>query len=348
MRVRSRISGKHAVGQNVTRIIAAQTRSALALLNAALLMRSRRHIPIILSALALAADTASTQESRIEQARQLDLLGAETVRPVDPIAPSSVRPNSGGDPDSFGIQQFLRDEERLRPFRIYADISTFVTSNVALARKDPLSDAFLIATFGFEYRRALPRGFQIDASLRVAAFRYDIFRQLDFSSVDAGVGVSYHSEKLGGIDLFARYGFNELISEGTGDVFFQNHTVLLGVQKAVSFSQAHYAYLGAVGLLGFADPVQSERSELSAYAGYHLQATRNLEADLVYRYAYLRYTEGDRADHNQTLSLGLRYRFTDWFHASASTYMSWNRSNQEVFNYDAANAGVGLTLSLQF
>ena len=144
---------------------------------------------------------------------------------------------------------------------------------------------FCIATFGFEYRRPLPHGFQIEASLRYTAFRYNEYRQLDFNSVDAGIGLSYHADKLGGIDFFARYKFNELISAETDDVFFTNHTILLGAQKSVPFSQAHYAYFGATGQLGFADPEQSERSELSAYAGYHLQATRNLEVDLLYRYA---------------------------------------------------------------
>ena len=313
-----------------------------------MIMRSRQHLFPILFALAAAQAHGQTQDSQIEQARQRDALSAGLARPAETLAPSVIEPTLGGDPDSFGIQQFLRDAERLRLFRAFADLSAFVTSNVALTRKNPLSDAFLIATFGFEYRRPLPRGFQIDASLRFATFRYNEYRQLDFSSVDVGIGVSYHAGKLGGIDLFARYGFNELISAGTNDVFFTNHTVLLGAQKVISFRQAHYAYVGASGQLGFADPQKSERSELSAFAGYHLQATRNLEADLLYRYAYLRYAEGGRGDHNQTVSLGLRYRFTDWCIASATSYLSWNRSNQAVFEYDTANAGVGLTLSLQF
>lgn len=311
-------------------------------------MRSHRHLFPILLALAAAQAAGQTQDSQIEQARQRDALSGGLVRPAETFGSSVVEPTFGSDPDSFGIQQLLRDAERVRPFRAFADISAFVTSNVALTRKNPLSDSFLIATFGFEYRRPLPHGFQIETSLRFATFRYNEYRQLDFSSVDAGIGVSYHSAKLGGIDLFTRYGFNELLSAETNDVFFTNHAVLLGAQKVISFSQAHYAYVGASGHLGFADPQESERSELSAFAGYHLLATRHLEADLLYRYAYLRYAEGGRGDHNQTVSLGLRYRFTDWCIASATSYAGWNRSNQSVFDYDTANAGVGLTLSLEF
>lgn len=311
-------------------------------------MRSQRHFLLILTALAAAEAQGQAQNSQIEQARQRDALNTELIRPVETLAPAALEPTLGGDPDSFGIQQFLREAERLRPFRAFADVSAFVTNNVALTRQDPLSDAFLIATFGFEYRRPLARGLQFDASLRYATFRYDKFRQLDFSSFDLGIGLTYHSEKLGGIDLYARYGFNELRSAETDDVFFTNHALLVGAQKVVSFSQAHYAYVGVSGHLGFADPQASERSELSAFAGYHLQATRNLEADLLYRYIYLRYAEGGRGDQNQTISLGFRYRITDWCFASATSYIGWNRSNQSVFNYDTANAGGGLTLSVVF
>jgi hypothetical protein len=289
------------------------------------------------------------QQAQIEQARQFQARSAAGEATAGMQAgPASLDAGSSGDTESFGIQQFLREQERLRLFRAFADVSAFVTNNVALARVDPQADSFLVAVFGLEYRRPLPRGFQFDASLRAATFRYNEFRQLDFNSVDAGAGLSYHTEKLGGLDFFARYNFNQLISAESEDTFFKNHTITLGVQKPFVFSQAHYAYLGVAGQLGFADPKEAERSEWSAYAGYHLQATRRMETDLLYRYAYYHYSEGERRDHNQTLSLSLRYRFFDWFSASASSFATWNRSELPVFDYDAANAGGGLTLSLQF
>ena len=33
---------------------------------------------------------------------------------------------------------------------------------------------------------------------------------------------------------------------------------------------------------------------------------------------------------------------------SASSYLSWNRSSQEIFNYQAANAGGGITATIRF
>jgi hypothetical protein len=291
---------------------------------------------------------AWSQEPRIEQARQFQAQTSGLTSPVETAGPTSFQTVQGVDSESFGVQQMLRESERLRLFRAFADVSAFVTNNVALTRTDPVTDSFLIATFGFELRRPLPRGFQIESTLRVATFRYNEFRQLDFNSVDVGGGVSYHSERLGGIDLFARYNFNALIGAEADEAFFKNHTVTVGAQKAVPFSQAHYAFFGVAGQLGFADPKVAERSELSAFAGYHLQATRNLQADLLYRYAHLIYSEGGRIDRNQTVSLALRYRLTDWLTASASVFVGRNQSNQEVFDYDLANGGGGLTLSIQF
>ncbi len=310
-------------------------------------MKWQLALQFTLTSLSLAHLRSQTPEPRINQARQLDLQTVPLPAAGD-FAPTELPASSGDDGDSFGVQQLLRDEERLRPFRTFADVSAFVTSNVALTRVKPATDAFLLATFGFEYRRPVPRGFQIDAGLRLATFRYNEFRQLDFNSIDAGVGVSYHTSKLTGLDLFLRYNFNELLGVKSGDVFFTNHTLALGAQKTVVFSSAHYAFAGVTGQLGFSDAKSAERSEASVFAGYHVQLTRNLQSDLLYRYAGLFYTEGGRTDRNQTLSWGLRYRFTDWSNVSASGYLGRNRSNRAPFSYDVANGGGGLTFNLQF
>lgn len=184
-------------------------------------MSPRRTLLLTLAVLALAMARARTQEAQIGQSRQLEALSTGLAPLVETIAPSSLVASSGRDSESLGVQQMLRDEERLRPFRVFADVSAFVTSNVALTRKDPLSDSFLLATFGFEYRRALSHGFQVETSLRAATFRYNEFRELDFNSVDAGLGVSYHAAKLGGIDVSVRYNFNELIGAEADEAFFK-------------------------------------------------------------------------------------------------------------------------------
>jgi hypothetical protein len=189
---------------------------------------------------------------------------------------------------------------------------------------------------------------QFDIDARGSMFRYDRYRQLDFTSVDTGFGVSYHAEKLAGLDFFLRYNFNMLISAPTEEVFFKNHTIKLGAQRVFSLGTAHYAFLGIDGELGFGAPKVEQRSDVSAYAGYHIQITRNLEGDLLYRYTDFIYAENGRNDQYHTVSLGLKYVLTPWCSLSASSFVGWNRSNYSVFNYNVANGGVGLTLSVQF
>lgn len=313
-------------------------------------MNPRRPAFILIALAVLGVGGAWSQQPQIDQVRQLDARTSPGgSAPASTAAiPDAAAPTAGTDSDSFGVQQFLREKERLRPFRVFAEVSAFVTNNIALSRRDARSDAFLIAVFGMEYRRPVASGLQFDASLRYASFRYDKYGSFDFSSLDAGTGLSYHAEKLGGLDFSARYNFNALIGGSSDEVFFKNHTITLGMQKAVSFSSAHYAFVGVSGQAGFADPKRDERAELSAFLGYHVQPVRRLEADLLYRYGRYIYSEGGRRDHNQTLSLALWYRFTDWLGVTASTFATWNRSDRQVYDYNAANLGGGLSLSLQF
>ena len=303
----------------------------------------------ILSISLLLMGRSAAQEARIERARQFqaletvpDSLPAPTIETID-----LGTLDAGRDTESFGVQQLLKDQERLRYWRFTPEVSAFATNNVGLTRTAEEGDSFLLANLPVEYRRPVGDRWTLMADARFSAFRYNRFSVLDFNSLDVGVGVNYHSDWLGGSDWFARYNFNALFAANNGDTFFKNHTILLGVQKAFQFSQAHYAYLGVTGQLGFADPVISQRSEVVAFAGYHLQATRNLEVDLLYRSAGYFYSEIDRREWNQTVSFGARYRFTERFSAFASSYAVWNRSSAPVFDYDAANLGGGLTFALE-
>jgi hypothetical protein len=179
-------------------------------------------------------------------------------------------------------------------------------------------------------------------------FRYNKFDVLSFNSLDAGGGLVWNPTRLPAVDLFLRYNFTDLFSKG-GDSFFQNHTITLGAQKTIALSRAHAVFAGGSALFGFAEPSVSQRDEYSVYAGYRLQATRQLDLDLLYRYGYFLYREeGDRHDHNQAVSIGVRFRINDYAAVAASSFVGFNSSNQEVFDYDVLNGGAGVGLSLRF
>ena len=306
------------------------------------------HIELFCAFLALVAQV-SGQQTQIESARQLELTGERHEIESAPLGLSLPQSEGGQDLDSFGVQQMLVcGPERARPFRVFGDVSGFVTDNVGLSRRSPSADSFMVGSFGLGYQRPLKRGFQVDATFQVAMFRYNEFRQLDFNSIDVGAGLSYQLQKLGGVALVARYNFNALQGASSGDTFFQNHTITVGAEKVLQFSKAHYAVAGVSGRAGFADPRSNERHEIGAYAGCHIAVIPRLEVDMGYRYGYYIYTASDHRDHNHTASLGVRYGFTDWFSASASSFYVWNRSNEDVLSYNAGTLGGGLMFLLRF
>ena len=71
---------------------------------------------------------------------------------------------------------------------------------------------------------------------------------------------------------------------------------------------------------------------------------------LLYRYTYYVYRDGGtgRCDHNQTLSLSVRYDATDWLAFTASGFSTWNHSNQSAFDYGAWNLGGSIGVNARF
>ena len=125
--------------------------------------------------------------------------------------------------------------------------------------------------------------------------------------------------------------------------------MLLGLQKVVPFSRAHAAYFGASAQWSWAEPQEPGRDEYAAFAGYHLQMTEHVDADLSYRYGRFVYRQSEgRRDDNQTVTLTLRYAPVEWVSISANTFLGINRSNRSAFDYEVWNAGVGLQFSVKF
>jgi hypothetical protein len=304
---------------------------------------------IVAIATAAGSSCLHAQEAQFQQARQAGVVGnLPTTYARTNVATQPVDFTTGGDTESFGVQQLLRENEKQRLFRAFAQVTALVTNNVALAHVDTHSDALLLATFGLEYRRPVAPGWRVEAYVQGAVFRYNEYNVLDFNSFDTGVGLVRHFDPLGGFEVFARYNFNALTDTKSADLFLHSHTLSVGAQKAIAFNSAHGVYFGVAAQTSFTDPESQERSEFPVYAGYHLQATRHLEADALYRYAFIPYNKGGRKDHNQTVSLSLRYRFNDWLSATGAGYASWNESNIEPFSYDDGKLGAGLTLDVRF
>lgn len=251
--------------------------------------------------------------------------------------------------DAFGAQVIMKDQERPRPFTAFAEVAAFFTNNVGLVKNATEEDSFLVISAGIAYVRPLARDLRIEAGVRSSIYRYAEFRELDFQSVDASIGLVWSAPKLAGTELLLRYTYTDLTTAEHGYEFFKNHAVLLGAQNLYSISRAMAVYGGVSAQLSWADPQESGRDEYSAFAGFRVQATRCMEADFFYRYGRYVYREANgRHDNNQTISATLRYSPKGWVSASVTGFAGFNRSNRPQFDYDVANVGVALQATVRF
>jgi hypothetical protein len=251
--------------------------------------------------------------------------------------------------DAFGQQLILKRDERPRPFTAYAEIGAFVTNNVALARLDRQNDGFFVATAAGSYVHRFSNRFRIDAGANASLYRYNEYRELDFQSTNLSAAVTWTAPVFRGMDVSARYTFTDLTTAERTREFYKNHAVALGVHKAIPLARAHAVYFGATSQWSFADPEPAGRDEYSGYAGYRLQATRDVTADVSYRYAHYVYRNGfGRRDNNHTASVSLNYSPKDWLSFSVTSFFGANRSNRREFDYEVMNAGAGVQFSVRF
>ena len=287
--------------------------------------------------------------AQIDQARQFSSPVAPLDLPTPLLGETQIPEATAAPDDAFGAQVIFKRVVRPTPFTAFAEVSAFFTNNVALARRDTLDDKFLVIAAGAGYSRPVGFDLRFEMSVRASLYRYAEYRELDFQSVDVSAGVVWSPPALHGTEVALRYLFTDLTAAESQDEIYRNHAVLLGVQKVIPFSAAHAAYFGASGQWSWSDPAEPGRDEYVAFAGYHMDATRHIGADLSYRYGYFVYREADgRQDQNHTFSLTLRYAPVEWFAISANSFLGINRSNRSAFDYELWNAGVGLQFSLKF
>lgn len=307
------------------------------------------HIALTLLVLA-SGGTALAQQavSSITQSRLFTNPGGAMAIPVD--ANGTALPAEEGavsDDESFGTQIILKNQPRPRRFSVFADSSVFHTNNVELTPDGTRSDSFLALNAGAAWRPTLSRGFSGEISAGGSWFRYDRVGELDFEKIWAGAGLSWAVPRSPGIIAFGRYDFNEVLDSASHEIL-QDHAFTLGAQKIFAFGRSHFLVAGISGVLGRSDPRSQERDQATLQLAYHLQITRSFETDLLYRYAAQFYDQGDRLDHNQTLTLSVAWVASRWVRFSASVSAARNDSNQPAFEYSAVNFGGGLRIHVSF
>ena len=253
---------------------------------------------------------------------------------------------SSGD-DSFGAQIILKNQEPSKSLTVFGDVAGFYTTNVDLTPNRTRSDFFLASNVGAAWRPMISRGLFADVSATSSIFRYDRAGELDFERITVGTGLTWLVPHTPEIVAFARYDFTELFDSDSNQLL-QDHAFTMGGQRTFIFGRSHSLAAGISGVLGLSTPRSQERDQAGIYAAYHLQITRSLDADLLYRYAAQFYNEDGRVDHNQTLSFVIGYYPIRWLRIDASISAARNDSNRSAFAYDVLNVGSGVRLNIRF
>jgi len=294
------------------------------------------------------AQEPTVSAARVEQAQRFRPEQAEQDEARQRLTPAfdDQAPASPGDPD-LGQQVILKKSEKATPFNVFANVSGFFTSNAALTDANVVSDYFLVAEVGGSFQRVIARDLYAEVTIRQATFRYSEFNELDFDSMNVGAGLTYVLRPIWGVAVSARYNYNRLTDGAEHREFFKNQTLTLSALKTFELSKAHYAYVGFSSVFGWSDPVAPQRDEYGLFLGYRVNFTRSISADLYYRIALFDYVQ-NREDLNQTLALSLKWEPVKGLALSASVSGGFNNSNQDVFNYQVFNGGVGLAGSVSF
>jgi hypothetical protein len=263
-----------------------------------------------------------------------------TALPEDETTPES-------DDDSFGAQIILKNQERPRKFSVFSEISVSRTSNVDLTPDAGRSDSFFAVRVGGAWKPILSSQLIGEISVSSSGLRYDRANELDFETVGVGAGLSWLVPHTPGIILFGRYDFTEVLDASSNELL-EDHALTAGLQKIFVFGRSNFLNLGINGGFGVSKPRSQQRNQAAIQAGYHLQITRSLDTDLVYRYAAQFYAAGDRLDRNQTLSLSLGFMPNRWLRFSGLISAARNDSNEAAFEYDVFNFGGGIRGEVSF
>jgi hypothetical protein len=294
----------------------------------------------------------SPESSRIEIEKRSDIdelsqPGRKAVEIFRTRQEDIAAPASPGD-DALGQQYILKRKQEYEPFSIFGNVAGNRTNNVALTKNNPQDDNYVITTAGVSYQPIIGPNLLGEITFVQQWFRYDKFTDMNFDSMNVGVGLSYAIPELSNLAVFGRYNYNRLTdADGTGE-YFRNHSVTLGFFKTFPLARAHYLYGGYSSQLGFSDPKIYQRDYHSLVGGYNLDITSKLSIDISVRVSYIPYQEDGREDYNESVSLGITYKPKPWLVLTFSNFAASNQSSNSVFEYNVVNLAPNIGIKIKF
>jgi len=291
-----------------------------------------------------------------QQSEQEVVVDANVARSslLERIPSTSAHTQSGfatpspGD-DDLGEQLLLTRNERYRSLTFFGSVDEYFTTNAYLTNSYVRSDWYTAMQVGAIWLPHLAGNLYGEGTIRQQLFRYARFSELGFNSLDVGGGLIYVIRQLGDLSVSGRYNYNLLTNASSTSEIFHEQSLRFSLQKPFILSRAHFLYFGATAEIVLeGEPDFALRDRFYAFGGYQVSLTRSLSANLFYQIGYLDFRENNRSDWNQVLSASLVYNFTQWFAINTVISSSFNRSNEDFFNYDVFNVGFGVNGLIKF
>ncbi|MGK0189514.1 MAG: hypothetical protein ACI9R3_005331 [Verrucomicrobiales bacterium] len=311
-------------------------------------------ISLIVMHTIFSVSTGYGQDSRIDASQSIPEPLVSDVNGVNYGDSKSGGPVVTTTSGEFGEMPILYRRSNWEPFSVRLDLDVTYTGNATLAPGHEINDVFFREALTLSYTPQIKGSLFGDISVRQASHVYDEIGELDFDSIDLYAGGIYILPRempvIGDASTFFRYRFNELYERAFSNSFYENQSIVIGVQKTWRPRRGHSFYLGYTSAFSVeTDPEQFQRHEHSWFTGYKIKWTDQFGSSLNYRGSYYDYTNfGGRSDVNNILALDATYELTDWAALKAFASYTWNESDMDQFDYESGAIGAGITLQVRF
>ena len=305
---------------------------------------------VLLLTLALVVRPACGQGTAADRARLLQ--SQSTFTPPARVNSSGVDQDYAAatpNDEDLGEQAILKRVEQYQPFTIETGVPIYYTSNVALVDRGRVSDTIIAPIIGLTYAPQFTKTLYGEFGVRQQFFYYQDFTSFNFASLDVFAGGAYYVPELHNLVVRANIDYNRLTGTDNFDDFFSNVALNVNAEIPFRIGRAQQVSVGASASVSlYADPDPPRRNDLSVYAGYTVNVSRDFSLSASGNLIVRPYNVGGRTDVSEILALSANYRIRDWFTVSAITSFVANQSNHSAFDYEVFNIGGGISFSWKF
>ncbi|MFN0130427.1 MAG: hypothetical protein ACKV19_27510 [Verrucomicrobiales bacterium] len=257
-------------------------------------------------------------------------------------------PVSPGDED-MGQQLILKEAPKNRWLSAQADTFLYWTDNPANLSEGGDDDFFWGGRVSVGAQPRLSRNLFGDILVSQQIYRYDRYDFLDYEYLEVSAGLIYVEPRLWDSILFVQGYFNRMTADDFSQDIVNSWSVRAGIQKSFLFDRRNSLHVNLMGDWDVdTDEAALDRFEYIADLGYAFKIMRDLVVGASYRFTWFDYREVDRADALSLVGVNMVWSPRKWIDVYMAASYSFNESDVDVFDYEAATVGGGVGVRLRF